>query len=934
MQQLTIFFLLLGFKVSAQTRLTGILLDSVDSQPLMSANVVLTSLRDSAKQYLAVSQTDGSFVFENIAKGRYLMKISYIGYRDKMQRFHADEPVMDIGILKISPDTKLLNEVKIEAKLPIAEQKGDTVQLNADAFKVNPDATVEDLVKKMPGISVENGTLKAQGENVQRVLIDGKEFFGDDANMTLRNLSADMVDKVQIFDQYSDQSRFTGFYDGNTTKTLNIVTKRGVQSGQFGKLYAGYGSDQRYHAGGNVNLFKGKRRVSVFLLSNNINQQNFSQQDLTNISQGSGGGSRARTMVLLGGMQGVSGRGGQSNTQNFLTSPLGGITATQSVGVNYTDSLTTKTQLTISYFYNYAENTNQQELTRSYFLSDTTTQFYTQNSIARQYHQNHRFNGRIEHKFDSSHSVLLTPRLSFQQTNYDEGLNSLMLLNNNILQSRQQNTSSSSAHAYNFQNDLLYRYAFPKKGRTLSANINTQLNDRNGKAFLNARNDFLRRTDIITDTVVQQTLPNQSSGYALGSTLSYTEPLRYNKSQVMVEHQYSYAFSEADRQVKRLQPTSLQAIKLDSSLSNVFNSTYQVNKLSTYYRHNSKKGMANIGLGYQEAKLNGNQQFPASGQVSRTFYNLLPSAFIRLDFDESRSARIIYRTSTNAPTIQQLQNVIDNTNPLLLRVGNPDLVQEYTHFGLLRYSINNIEKASSTFAMVAFTHTENYIGSASSVVLSDSVSINGVVLRQGTQITQFKNIGAQSSVRGYFSYGIPVSKIKSTINTNSGISFARTPSSINDRIGFTYNTNISQGLTVASNISEKIDFTVGYTAQYNFVQNTLQPSFNNNYFYHTANLSGNWLTWKGFLLQTQATFTGFAGLSDAFNRYFTLWNIAIGKKILPKQKGEIKLTIFDVLNSNNSIARSVTETYVEDNRTVVLRQYFMLSFTYNFRKFE
>ncbi|MCS7004908.1 MAG: outer membrane beta-barrel protein [Cytophagales bacterium] len=930
-----LFLLLLPVVVFSQAHLQGVLVDSIDNQPLVGANIVLLSSKDSSKLYFAVSNNDGSFALENVLYGEYFFKVSFVGYQELVQKLLINRPDINLGFLKLSSDNRLLKEVKVEAKLPIGEQKGDTVELNANAFKVNRDGTLEDLVRKMPGITVENGSIKAQGETVQRVFIDGKEFFGDDALMALRNLPAEIVDKVQIFDQSSDQSRFTGFYDGNTTKALNIVTRRSLQSGQFGKIYGGHGSNERYHAGATYNSFREQRKITFLLLSNNINQQNFSSQDLTAIADSRGtNAARARTMGLLSGMQGVNSTRnmGQSSAQNFLTSPLGGITSTQSVGVNYIDKWNAKTQVSLSYFFNYAQNTNKQQLTRAFFLSSGNAQSYKQESIGNTVHQIHRISGRIEHKFDSSHSILLVPRLNFQTTGFREQVSSQMLLNDS-LQQQQNNRLLSDAFAFYLQNEFLYRYAFPKKGRTCSFNLNTQVNSRQGESHLNSQNDFWRFYQWNHDTILQLTQPNRNAGQLLGATVAYTEPLFSDKSQVMLEYQHSYSFSNADRRVRRLNRLSLETIRLDSTLSNTFENILKISRFSGSYRYGNNQKNINVSTAYQQTQLLGNQIFPSTEHATRTFHNFLPSLFVRLDWEEGKSARIIYRTSINAPTIQQLQSVVDNTNPILLRAGNPFLKQEYVHFGLIRYSVNNIEKASSLFSFLAFTHTQNYIGSATWIALEDSL-VNGILLRKGAQITTFQNIGAQTSLRGYFSYGVPLFKGKFTINTNSSISYAQTPSSVNNIIGFTYSTNFTQGVTLASNISEKVDFTIGYSAQYNWIRNSLQASMNNNFLYHNATITANWVTWKSILLQTQASFTEFAGLTHSFNQNFTLWNLAIGKKIFAHQNGELKITVFDVLNQNNSVSRNVTDTYVEDTRITVLRRYFLLTFTYNFRKFS
>ena len=292
-----LFFLLSSNKIFAQqTQLTGKFLDSKDNSPLVGVGVMLMNKKDTTKIVQSSSDANGKFSFNKVSAGNYKLKTFYIGYKKIEADIIVTGAIQRIGIFKLEQITTKLNAVVVEEKAIRSVQKDDTTEYNANAYKVNTDATSQDLVTKMPGITVENGTIKAQGETLQKVLIDGKEFFGDDASIALKNLPAEVIDKIQIYDKLSDQSQFTGFDDGNSQKTMNIVTKQGKSNGIFGKVYGGYGPDEnlndRFNNGGNLNFFKGKRRISIIGLSNNINQQNFSTQDLLGVTGGSGGGGK------------------------------------------------------------------------------------------------------------------------------------------------------------------------------------------------------------------------------------------------------------------------------------------------------------------------------------------------------------------------------------------------------------------------------------------------------------------------------------------------------------------------------------------------------------------------------------------------------------------------------------------------------------------
>ena len=272
-------------------KVSGKAIDESTGQPLAGSTASLLYQKDSSLFKNTVTDPQGNFVFESLPADSFIVTLSFVGYQQYISFITINENERDLGEMKLMKQGSDLSGVTIVAKVPPVSQKGDTAQYNASQFKVNPDANAEDLIKKMPGITVDKaGTVTAQGEQVRNVTVDGKKFFGDDATAALKNLPAEIIDKIQVFDKLSDQAQFTGFDDGSGTKAINIVTKSGTKNGQFGRVYAGYGTEDRYAAGGNISFFKGDRRISLVGLFNNVNQQNFSSEDLLGVSGGSGGG--------------------------------------------------------------------------------------------------------------------------------------------------------------------------------------------------------------------------------------------------------------------------------------------------------------------------------------------------------------------------------------------------------------------------------------------------------------------------------------------------------------------------------------------------------------------------------------------------------------------------------------------------------------------
>jgi hypothetical protein len=911
----------------AQTgSVSGTITDSTDKSSLIGVTVGLQSGADAGTWVAgAVTDVEGKFNIPNLKPGEYTLKATYLGYNPIILKINVEAAAKDLGGLKMSQTVKNLQDVVVSGTIIRAEQKGDTTQFNANAYKTNPDATAEDLVTKMPGVTTEGGTVKAQGEEVKRVLIDGKPYFSDDPNVALKNIPAEIIDKVQVFDQASDQAQFTGYDDGNSTKTINIITKQGMNNGQFGRVYAGYGTDNRYLAGGNLNFFKEDRRISVLGLSNNINQQNFSTEDLLGVTSGSSGSSGRGRGGPGGGSYGN--RGGGSN--NFMVGQAGGIAATNAFGVNYSDTWGKKIKLTGSYFFNMSDRDNNSDLTRQFILTDSALT-YEENSVTNSVNSNHRFNLRFEYTIDSMNSLIITPNLSLQQNNSTALTSGRNFLLGGFLESRTDINRGSDYSGFNFSGDVLFRHKFKKQGRTLSLNASSSANSREGEGTLYSLNKYFKEND---STLLDQQWNQDNGGHTVSSNLTYTEPMG-KTGQLQFSYNPSYTSSETDKTTLNRSLTGEGYTLLDTTLSNSFDNIYLAHKAGMGYRYNGKKSSLMIGLNYQYASLSGKQVFPLAFTVDKTFSNFLPQAMLNYKFSKDENIRIMYRSSTDAPSISQLQGVIDNSNPLFLSTGNPDLKQAISHRLNTRYGKTNAAKATNRFFMIALTYTKDYIGNSTLIASRDTILNDGTVLFRGSQLSRPVNLEGYLNARTLLSFGLPVKKLKSNMNIFTGFTFNRTPALINEALNIAANYNLSQGISLSSNISKEIDFNISYTANYSLVQNSLQMNANNNYFYQVSAVKFNWMFYKGFVFNTNLNHTMYSGLSQSFNQSYLLWNASLGYKILKDKSLEAKASVFDILKQNNSISRTVTETYIEDNETTVLQRYLMFSLTYNIKHYK
>ncbi|MEZ4939252.1 MAG: outer membrane beta-barrel protein [Saprospiraceae bacterium] len=918
--------LLLSQALGAQTfSITGKIVDDTNTE-LPGATVNLQQPWGDPVQNTA-SRTNGVFELKGIGKGGYKLRISAIGFTPWEKEITLTDANVQLGTISLEADAVVLQGVEVKGTVPIAQQKGDTTEFNANAVKVMSDASAEDLIEKLPTVTMENGTMKAQGENVGRVLVDGKEFFGNDPTAAMKNLPAEIIEKVQIFDAQSEQSQFTGFQDGNTTKTINIVTKGGMRNGQFGKVYAGYGYEDKYQAGGNINLFDGDRRISFIGMTNNINVRNFSYDDILSVMGSGGRGGRFRS-----GGGGRGGRGGGGSAGDFLVNAQGGIATTTAFGLNYSDQWGKKTEVSASYFFNDGNTDALSNTYRQFLNNGDFAEVYNENNRTTSDNVNHRFNGRIEIELDSFNSLVLRPRLSLQKNKGESAIFGETVFENALL-SQTDNTYFSDLTGLNFDNSILYRHRFAKKGRTVSLNLSSGYAPKNGNSSLGSTNAYFSGPAPRQDTLDQISTLDVNSWNVAGN-LEYTEPVSEN-AQILFNYRLSYQQEESDKQTYDFFAPDGGYTLLNEPLTNIFSNDYTTHQTGAGYNYSKGRDFNfNLRTNLQWAELNNTKTFPNPGEFGQTFFNVLPSAMLRYNLDRTRNVRLFYRTSTDLPSVDQLQDVIDNSNPLQLRVGNPNLKQSFQQNLFFRFQASNPEKSSTFFGMAGGGFTNDYIANATYLASSDDPIFQQYDIQPGAQLTRPVNLDGYWNLRSFISYGKPIKGLKTNINVDLAYNYSRAPGLINSVKNFANNNTFAVGVTFASNISEKVDFTISARPSWNKVNNTAQTGSNTEYLSQNSRLKFNWIIFEGFVLRTDLTHSLYSGLSDGFNQNYWLWNLGIGKKIFKNQRGEITLAVNDLLKQNRNITRNITETYIEDLQSNALQQFVMLSFTYNLRNFN
>ncbi len=902
----------------------GIAVDSLTRTPLSEATVSLLSTKDSSLNTYTITGAEGSFVFRNVPEGQYRVQVSFIGYRStgKTVTVSLASPKADCGALALTPVAIALQEVEIvQEKAPVAV-KGDTLEFNAGSFKTQANAQVEDLLKKLPGVEVDrDGAVKAQGQEVKRILVDGKPFFGDDPKMAMRNLPADIIDQVQLYDQQSDQSAFSGFDDGNREKTINLITKKDKRKGSFGQNAVGVGTNDRYQARLSLNRFNDGQQLSVMGMANNINQQGFTSQDMFNFGSsfsGSSGrnsgssGTGGRVVTSSGRSIGGGSSSGQAGQPGSITESLAG-------GINFRDAWGKKVEFSGSYFLNHSAVNRAQQSYRQYILPDTTY-LSERNNQSLSKSTNHRLNIRLEYKIDSMTTLKVIPNLSLHQSDYQGRNNSRTFTVSGNPLNRSNTDYTSTGNDISGSNTLLLMRKFRKRGRTFSVNLNTVLNEQHTEGLNQSGNVFYSAGEEKQARSFNQKSDQQTRSLTNHVNASYTEPLSLTR---LLELSYAYnrTRNHSDRVVNDFDEATGQYDQFNSRLSNEFENTFDTQRGGISIQTKKLKYHYSVGLDLQQASLQ-TQNRTVDSLLSRRYTNLLPNAEFSYNFSRHRHFRLRYRARINPPSVSQLQPVVNNTNPLNIRLGNPELKPEYTNSLIVMYNSFDAANFKSLFSSINVSQTNNNIVNATQISPA------------GAQITRPVNQHGYLNVNGFLSLGQPVKLIKSNLHLNTSLNYNQGTNLVNDQSNESQHFTIGQGVSLNTNFSEKLIIGVSGNVNYQQAWYSLLPSQNTSFFNKAFTTDLYYQLPFRLVITTELTYNSNTGQSAGYNQSFLMWNASIARQFFKKRQGELRLQAYDLLNQNRSIIRHVEDTYIEDVQSQVLKRYFMLSFVYNLRRFN
>ncbi len=911
----TIFFLFSLSVFSQNTTISGFLTDSKDKTPVYNSVVALLTPIDSILYKFTRSDKQGKFSLKNVKAGNYIVMTSHNQFADYVDAISVNGEEIKLGNIALKSKIELLREVVI--KTGSIRIKGDTTSYRASDFKVDANANVEELLKKLPGIQVDkNGAIKAMGETVQKVLVDGEEFFGDDPGMAVKNLRADAVKEVQVFDKKSEQAEFTGIDDGKTQKTINLKLKEDKKRGYFGKIDGANqpftDADSRYNTNLMFSSFKGKRKLSAFLLNGNTGQDGLSWED----SEKFGGRENNFNMNMDDdGNVSYEWVGGNNDGEPYVNTQNGFVKNTNA-GLQYTNKWNDKQNLNVSPKFNKQIYTNNNSRITQTQVGDTqlNENRSTETNVNR---SNFKLNAIFDVKLDSLNSIKFSARTNFYETESDEFTNGETTGEAGILKNKQQKTVITNSDKTSLSAGLLFKHKFAKARRTFTINSSWNRLSTNSNNFLKSSNESYVDGNFDSKVDVDQNKIGDRSNQNLTVGLSYSEPIAKQLS-LQFAYQLTYDKGKNNYFTYDYSDVSGKYDQLVSSLSNEFEQDVITHRPNLKLSYNAKKINYSIGSGFGFTTFDLLDK-TSDKEYKRNYTNFFPSASFSYRYKNNGNLRINYQGSTRQPTLDQLQPLTNNQDFFNQTLGNPDLKQSFTNSININQNSYNMLNERQIYQGISFSTTTNAI-------------IYNRVIDPETAKTVSKPINSNGNFSGnyYFGYGLKIKKLDLNAQFSPFLGFNKSALSINDKISSAENLNTGFSIYLYKFKQKRYDINLSNRFTINrstTTQNSEIKSFNTNSLNAEVGVyfAEKWKLSTDYNLNTRQKTVDFQD-----NLTNQLWNARL-QRTFKKDEFTAYVLIRDILNQNIGISRNAYQNTISQEQNDRLKRYVMIGLTWNFK---
>lgn len=900
---LMILFSPMAFAQQSGVNVTGSVVEQGSDTPIEQATVRLLNVKDSAMVRGVVSARNGSFTLKNVKKGSYLLHITFIGYDPLYQplQITGKKNPVNVGKLELSDGAIELGEAVVIGKAPEVTVRNDTVEYNADSYKVTEGSVLEDLLKKMPGVEVDSeGKITVNGKEVKKVMVDGKEFFSDDPKVASKNLPAKMIDKLQVLDKKSDMAQMTGFDDGEEETVINLTVKPGMKQGWFGNAYGGYGSKDRYEGNAMVNRFVNNDQITFMGGANNTNNMGFSDLASTMFS-GMGGG---------GGRRGGFGAGS-------------GITSSGNAGLNFSKEFKPdKLTLGGNTRYSHSDNDARSKSDRQNILPGDSSSYDNSEAMSRTKSDNFGVDFRLEWKPDTMTQLIFRPSFSLRHSMNDNFSDATTLDNERDTVNTNKSSNYSESNGYNLNASIDFSRKLNNKGRVFSATLSGGNSDSYSDGMNRSDIVYFNQTDALKNSIIDQRSRYDNKGFNYRAYVSWVEPIGHNNF-IQATYSISQRKQEALKNVYNQDADGIYNV-LDSAYSQSYRNNFISQRASLSFKSQREKFNYTIGLNL-DPSYSSSENFVGDttlSKITRKVVNLSPMAQFNYMFDKRTNLRIMYNGRTSQPSMTQLQPVADISDPTNITIGNPDLNPRYTNNVFIRFQQFTPEKQRAFMIMAN-----------GSYIINDIVSYTSYNQETGVKTTTYKNVNGNYSGNVRMMLNTPLKNKKFSINSMTMASFANSNGYINEE----KNTNRNLILSERGGIdfrSSYLDLGVNGNIRYNATSNSLQKENNQNTFNYGAGGYTTIYLPLNFKIESDVNWSTNSGYGDGFKQNEVLWNASASKSFLKNNQGTLRFKIYDILQQRSNISRSVTASYIQDSEYNTLGSYFMVHFIYRFSIFK